>query len=191
MGSERLQLPDFVLADLYKSSLVVTENTTQPVVERTPPVEPPVVERSPAPAPPAEKRIVKQEFLGNNEKQITILVNNDSDVYLNDIHLNFLSNILIACKLNLGDVAIVNLHRTPVDHAQLKEWTQPRYLLAFHVDPSLIRLPFTLPHYQVQQYDQCSLLFAPSLTTMEGDSKEAKLEKSKLWLSLKKMFNLS
>lgn len=191
MGSERLQLPDFVLADLYKSSLVVMENTAQSVLERSQNVQPPVAESLPAQQPPVEKRIVKQEFLGNNEKQITILVNNDSDVYLNDIHLNFLSNILIACKLNLGDVAIVNLHRTAVDFAQLKHWTQPRHLLAFHVDPAHIHLPFTLPHYQVQQYDQCSLLFAPSLTMMEGDSKEAKLEKSKLWLSLKKMFNLS
>ncbi len=185
MESEPIQLPDFVLADLYKTGIVVTnEAPVKPAATKE------ILPEEPSPVLQQEKRIVKHEFLGNNQKHITILVHNTEDVYLNDQHLNFLSNILNACKLNLGDVAIVNLYRSPCDHAQLKAWTSPKYLIAFNIDPISLQLPFNLPHYQVQQYDQISMLFAPSLTLMQDDSREAKLEKSKLWLSLKKMFNL-
>ena len=72
----------------------------------------------------------------------------------------------------------------------LKSHLQPAVLLAFDVNLQQLQLPFTIPHYQVQLYDQCQFLSAPSLQTMLGESKEAKLEKTKLWLSLKKIFQL-
>jgi len=90
----------------------------------------------------------------------------------------------------LGDVAIVNLANHPLSYSAVKEWLTPKYIILFDIEASLIQMPFKLPFYQVQLYDQCSLLFAPSFQTMMCDSREAKLEKSKLWLSLKNMFNL-
>lgn len=169
-------LPDFVLTDLYKTQLVV------------------IGESVPEGNLPKKKQVetaVRQEFLGDNKKNISILVKDEEAVYLNDQSLQFLSAILAACKLNLGDVAIVNFHTYPSDFSGIKAWLKPSYLIVFDIQPSVLQLTFDLPNYQVQAYDQCSMLFAPSLDLLTNDSREAKLEKSKLWLSLKNMFNLS
>lgn len=168
-------LPDFVLPDLYKNHLViVNESTVNTKIEQK----------------TVELDAKEPEFLGNNQKKITILVSDNEAVFVNDQALQFLSAILTACKLNLGDVAIVNLANYTLTYAAIKEWLTPKHIILFDIEASAIQMPFKLPLYQVQLYDQCSILFAPSFNTMMGDSREAKLEKSKLWLSLKNMFNL-
>lgn len=118
------------------------------------------------------------------------MVSEKDAVYLKDESLNFLSAILGACKLNLGDVAIVNCHTEAVTYPLLQEKLQPGFLLLFGVNARDVQLPFTIPHYQIQRYDNCQILLAPALESMLGTSQEAKLEKSKLWLCLKKMFNV-
>jgi len=67
---------------------------------------------------------------------------------------------------------------------------QPKFVIAFDLTTKDIQLPFTIPNYQVQVHDNCKFLFAASMKLMEGDAQEAKLEKSKLWISLKNMFQL-
>lgn len=175
MNEENTRLPDFLLADLYKNSLVITQDAlkTERKVSR--------------PEAPASER---QWFLGSNLRKITLLVSEKEAVYLQDDSLQFLSAILGACKLNLGDVAIVNYQNDPVSYPLLKEKLQPAFLLLFGVTAAQVALPFTIPHYQVQKYDNCQLFLAPPLDQMLGTSQEAKLEKSKLWLCLKKMFNV-
>ena len=93
-------------------------------------------------------------------------------------------------KLNLGDVSIINFYNEPIDYQQIKEKLSPSYLLLLGVTALQIKLPFSVPHFQVQKYDNCQVLLAPSLENMLGNSQEAKLEKSKLWLCLKKMFTI-
>lgn len=176
MNSSKIQLPDFVISDLYKNQLVVIEEAF--IDTKLP--------NKAEPTPPS-----KPEFLGNNQKNICILVKDTQAVYLNDHSLQFLSTILTACKLNLGDVAIVNFSRTPLLYPSLKEWLSPKYILVFDIGATTLQLPFELPTYQVQSYDKCSFLFAPALDQMTADTREAKIEKSKLWLSLKTMFNIA
>ncbi len=171
MDLKNLQLPDFLLADLYKSSLVELPNEATPKKQTT-------------------KITAQQWFLGENKKQVVIVVKDDEAVYLRDEWLNFLSSILSACKLNLGDTSIVNFNKTSCDYEALSEKLSPKFLLLFDVTAKEIQLPFTVPFYQVQQYNNCSFLMAPALENMLGTAQEAKLEKSKLWLSLKKMFNV-
>ncbi len=175
MNHPNFQLPDFVLSDLYKTQLVVINESA---------IESNLLQKKQLEIPE------KPEFLGDNKKNICILVKEEEAVYLNDHSLQFLSAILAACKLNLGDVAIVNFRNNPSNFTALKSWLQPRFLMVFDVSTTSLQLPFDLPNYQVQVYDQCSMLFAPPLNLMTDDSKEAKLEKSKLWLSLKNMFNI-
>jgi len=175
MSEENTRLPDFLLADLYKNSLIITNDEPKTVRETSKP-ENPVSER--------------QWYLGSNLRKITLLVSEKEAVYLKDESLNFLSAILGACKLNLGDVAIVNYENDQVNYPSLKEKLQPAFLLLFGVTARDAELPFTIPHYQVQKYDNCQILLAPPLDTMLGNSQDAKLEKSKLWLCLKKMFNV-
>ncbi len=169
-------LPDFVLPDLYKNHLVIINEPSVDIKD---------------PKKKVESNVKEPEFLGNNQKKITILLSDQEAVFVNDHSLQFLSAILAACKLNLGDVAIVNLANHALSYTAIKEWLSPKYMIIFDIDATQIEMPFKLPFYQVQAYDQSSIMFAPSLSTMMGETREAKLEKSKLWLSLKNMFNLS
>ncbi len=175
MNEENIQLPDFLIAELYKNSLIVTDELPKPVKTK-PKQGKPIAERG--------------WYLGSNLRKITLLVSEKDAVYLQDDSLQFLSAILGACKLNLGDVAIVNFENDPVDYGFLKEKLSPSFLLLFGVTAQQVQLPFTIPFYQVQKYDACQFLLAPSLHTMLGTTQEAKLEKSKLWLCLKKMFDV-
>ncbi|MCW3088340.1 MAG: hypothetical protein JWQ78_1726 [Sediminibacterium sp.] len=169
MNPHNIQLPDFLIADLYRHSIVMVEEG--PAVEKTTPkAGKPVTER--------------QWYLGSNLQKITLIVNEKDAVYLQDAALQFLSNILGACKLNLGDVAIVNHHNDPHSYAYIKEKLSPRCVLLFGVTAKQVQLPFTVPHYQVQQHDNCHFLLAPPLENIL----DSKLEKSKLWLCLQKMF---
>ncbi len=175
MNSEDQVLPGFVLADLFRSSLVMVEG------------EPKLLKEQPKTVITNTER---QWYLGSNLRKITLLVNEKEAVYLADDSLQFLSSILGACKLNLGDVAIVNYHNDPVNYPFLKEKLVPNHLILFGVTANEIQLPFMVPYYQVQKHDNRSFLLAPALDTMLGTSQEAKLEKSKLWLSLKSMFGI-
>ena len=54
------------------------------------------------------------KFLGNNKKNILVLVSKDSITFLENDELDFLSSILVACKLSLADVAIININSLAV-----------------------------------------------------------------------------
>jgi hypothetical protein len=205
MSTEKTQLPDFVIANLYTdllvlgSDIVIQPKTPAVPVEtvfKTPEIKVPVAEPkntkpvAPKQVPADIKENMQQWYLGNNGKKVVILIKEAEVAFINDQHLQFLSNILNACKLNLGDIALVNHINNPLVYADLKQKLQPKFIIAFDLQPKEIQLPFTIPNYQVQLHDNCKFLFAATLKMMEGDSKEAKLEKSKLWMSLKNMFQL-
>ncbi len=101
--------------------------------------------------------------------------------------LTFLTGILSACKLNLADVAIVNSTNYPdADYKELTKFFASKIVLLFDIEPSAFGLPMSFPHYQIQAFANNSFLYAPSLKDLEND----KIEKSKLWVSLKRLFNL-
>ena len=180
------QLPDFVLANLFPSNLVLVETAeiaTPTIAAKPTAVAPPVH------AAPSTERPV-QWYLGNNGKNIVILVQEPEAAFLNEESLDFLTKILGACKLNMGDVAVINVARYLANFAEIKEELNPTCCLLFDVSASMVKLPFTVPNYQVQQYGGSKFLMADSLIKYAGDSAEAKLEKTKLWVSLKSLFNL-
>lgn len=198
-------LPDFILADLYPNSLVLVEGNhtphqaaaaeTAPGATGTLTAAPATAARTtpgvPAKATPIVKAAKPQQwFLGNNGKKITILVSEPDAVYLNEDHLNFLTKILGACQLNIGDVAIVNTLQQPVTFNEIKKELDPEVCILFNVASGNIELPFTVPHYQVQQFGGTRFLLAPAFTAFNEQAADAKLEKTKLWVSLKKIFNL-
>jgi hypothetical protein len=180
------------------ASAPVSTPVITPVATAIPKVDSPVVNQVSKPAesttkPDVNSKVIelpKQWFLGNNGKQITVMVKEDAVPYINDKHLQFLSIVLSACKLNLGDIALVNYKNYPLGFEELRTKSNPKIVLVFDLSPKELKLPFTIPFYQVQDYAQCRFLFAPSLTKMEGDHTEAKAEKTKLWNSLKTLFGL-
>lgn len=175
------QLPAFVLAELFKDNLVYTGEKLNKIIvtEELPKTESKQVVSAPA-----------KKYLGNYERKIIVLVNDKNTTYLSDANLEFLSGILNACKLNLAHIALMNFDKNAVDFLQLKKEFKPECLLLFGVTVLQIQLPFDMPHYQLQDYNNCKIIAAPSLEHLNQKTAEAKSEKIKLWKSLQKMFGL-
>jgi hypothetical protein len=171
----KIQLPDFIIADLYKDSLVVlNEAAVQPVEE---------------PGTPASDTVEKPFYLGNNAQYICIILNNATCVYTDDESLQLLSNLLAALNLTIRDTAIINHQRTPVLYPQINEVLHPRVCLLFGVTTQALQLPFLIPDYQLQQYEKCTFIQACPLDDMKANDDKAKAEKRKLWNCLKTVFN--
>lgn len=183
MSEPKIQLPDFLIAELYKGTLVdldtFNKKAAQPVVE----------EQQEKPQAPFQSN-EKIKFLGENGKGVVIIVEEPEAVFLMEDNLTFLTNILKACQLNLTDIAIINLATGRVVYEEIKEQLQAHYILLFDVEPSAIKLPFLIPAFQVQQYDGCTVMVAPPLTALNKPGQDSKLLKTKLWLSLKQVFNI-
>ncbi len=130
------------------------------------------------------------KFLGNNLKKITILVDSPQNAFLPDEQLAFLTKMLEACKLNIGDVAIVNQANSPVEIASLKRQLSPVFFLLFGPGPEAIGLPIHFPFFKIQPYDQCSYLSVPSLAQLLQPGDESKLLKRKLWVCLRQLFEV-
>jgi hypothetical protein len=130
------------------------------------------------------------KFLGNNQRQITFVVNSRDAVFVADKHLLFITKMLEACKMNIGDVSIVNQASTPVIIKELKEELHPLVLILFGVEPTAIRLPFSFPKFKTQEYDGCTYLSVPSLNELDAETTESKLLKSKLWVCLRQLFEV-
>ena len=173
------QLPAFVLAELYSDDLVYTGEKLGDTngVEDLPKTK-------------KESAIPVKKYLGNYEKKIIVLVNDDKNMYVSDENLAFLSSILNACKLNIAHIALVNFNNTPLNFIELKAQLQPEYLLLFGIKALQIQLPFDMPDYQVQQYNNCVIVTAPVFGVLNSEAAAAKTEKTKLWKSLQKTFNL-
>jgi hypothetical protein len=182
MNPENSLLPPFVIASLYKDELVLIDDQKSSNANKTKKGEAVVT---------APQEIQKPiSYLGDNQKKITILLQDTTAVHLADESLQFLTAILAACKLNMGDVAIVNNVHQPVQYTQIKTELKPSTIILFDISTASIALPFEVPHYQVQQYDNCTLLFSAPLQSMLVKTDAAKLEKGKLWNALKKTFNI-
>ncbi len=190
MSFDKTNLPDLLLAGLYKDSLVVIDGDVAGVKNtenKSIPSPPEPAQVDPSPAQSADGNIA---YLGNNKKNISIIVKDEEAIHLQDGLLEILSNILNACKFNLADVAIINMHGQAVDDNRLRKELMPSVVLLFGVETAAIGLPFRIPEYKVQQFNNCAYLQAASLAHMKGSSTEAKLEKSRLWVCLKSLFNI-
>jgi hypothetical protein len=187
MSINNIQLPGIVIASLYKKGIIQGEQEmvqeTAPVI--TVPVPPATEATGPAsPAAPAYK------FLGNNRQQVVIVVRFPGEVFLPESHLQMLTKMLGACKLNLGDVAIVNEATQGIAINLLQQQLAPKKLLLFGVTPEETGLPLNFPLFKDQEYAGCTYLCAPGLEQLNMDNEEGKTLKKKLWESLKKTFGV-
>ena len=198
MSLDNIQLSPLLVAEWYKDALLVSPDGP-PAIQR-PPAPPPQPQSAPQqapaapppPQPPAPEPSAEApyKFLGKNGNKITILVQSPGTPFLPDNQLTFLTKILEACRMNIGDVAIVNAATAPVNITAIKQQLQPTVLLLFGLEPTSIKLPINFPEFKVQPYDNCSYLSAPPLTQLVQQSEESKLLKSKLWICLKTLFNV-
>ncbi|GAA0539111.1 hypothetical protein [Chitinophaga japonensis] len=163
MSFEQLRLDPYLLAKIY----------TQPVI---PGKSAPVATGQPA--VPAAK------YLGENQKNIALFIQNENEAYLNDDLFNLLTNILNACKLGMQDVALVNTAQAP--GLPFPVWQQAinmRQCVVFGITPAALGLE-PLPAYQVHAAGGVQLLFSDPLERIAAD----KVLKGRLWNGLKQLF---
>jgi hypothetical protein len=174
MDINHIKLPASVVAELYHSSLIETGEI--PAKFQPAPL---MVEKA------AEATCWK--WLGENQKNILVIVNYPEALHLPDNDFTFLTGILGACKLNMADVALVNLKNHPeTSYKELVAFFKSKIVFLFAVEPVALGLPMSFPHFQIQPFAGNSFLFSPSLKELEHD----KVLKSKLWVCLKRLFNL-
>ena len=179
----KIQLPEVVIAGLYKDALVITQTNPEPKASQQ--VTNKTTKQDTTASPP-----IKKLFFGDNKRNIAILIKDSSAVHINDEWLTTLSKLLSACKLTLEDVAIVNFGHQSEIFSSLKEALQPKVTLMFDVTTQDIQLPFTIPYYQVQRYADCTFMSAPSVTLTADTKEPTRSEKKKLWEKLKLIFNV-
>lgn len=188
MSLNDIELPDSLIDALYGSSSLIRPLASRPVQASSPAastVHPTVATAQAAPAISGSYK-----FLGNNQRKITILVDSPDTAFLPDDQLAFLTKMLEACKMNIGDVAIVNQANSAADIAGLKRQLQPAQFLLFGPAPDGIGLPINFPQFKIQAYDQCSFLWVPALAQLVQPGEESKLLKTKLWVCLKTLFGI-
>jgi hypothetical protein len=191
MSLNNIQLNFSIIGELYKNLLIETNEVLQQL-EATP--------SSPLPVSPEIKAahgkkenvfdIHKEDwrYLGENKKNILLIVYYKNVTHLPDDHLNFLTSVLTACKLNLGDIAILNTANHPLAiYKTVQEKFKSGFIILFGLTPGEFEMPLNFPEFQIQAFNNCTFLHTPAIEKLEVD----KVLKSKLWVSLRKMFNLS
>lgn len=199
MGLNDIKLSPTLAAALYGNSLVEDPSNKKSLAIPTPEITvetivEAIAEEAPLPPPsPAKKTKTKDagagnsKSLGGNQKNILVVVNYDNVVHIPDEELEFLTSILKACQLSLDDVAIVNTGNYPGEgYKEFAKKFSSRIVLLFGVDPVSFDLPVNFPEFQVQSLTNTTFLYSPTLS----DCRTNKLLKSKLWVSLQRIFGL-
>jgi hypothetical protein len=174
MSFNNVELPGFLVADLYKRHLVEDFSAT------------PKVTKPSEPAPIIDKPI---QFLGKNLKQFVILVCYSNEVHLPESQLEFLGNILKACQLNLGDVAIVNCHSQTVSFNNIG-LLQPKCIITFGEDPQIGNDFKTSTSFEISNKNGVNIINAPKLELLNQNTPDGKVLKGRLWNSLKLLLNI-
>lgn len=136
-----------------------------------------------------EQIIDRIEYLGDNKKNITLIIKDNEAKKISDFKLNFIIKILSACQLTLADVAIVNASNNNYLYGDIIKTLNPRNLILFGVDGRAFELPLIFPEYRIQQYNQCNMLIVFDLEKYLIDDEKTQTEKRKLWGCLKQLFS--
>ncbi|MEO5783370.1 MAG: hypothetical protein ABIQ07_08875 [Ginsengibacter sp.] len=166
MSLNDIELPAFVIQDLFQKTLVdMSGNEKEQIVSAS----------------------EELNFFGGNKQHIILLVNNPDTAFVTDQQLTFLSGILNACKLTLEDIGLLNIASYPaISYKTISEALTPRIIMLFGISTDSIQLPFLMPDFQRQSYNNQVYLVVPTLHALEND----KNLKRKLWAVLQQIFSL-
>lgn len=179
MSLNNIQLHPSLLVDMYRTSLVETKENVRPEEKKH--------TRAAIETDAKDTKVLSWKYLGEFKKNILIVVRYKEVPYLPDEQLNFLTSVLSACKLNLGDVAVFNTANAPSAlYNDLQEKFKSNFTILLGLTPEEIEMPLNFPEFQVQTFNNCTFLHTPVLEVLETD----KVLKSKLWVCLKKMFGV-
>ncbi len=182
MSLDNLTLSPYLIQELYENSLI--DNAPGKTKKK--------MASADEPATVGKKGAVREpagniKFLGNNAKNILIIVDEADHAFLPDAELNFLITILEACKINFDDCSLVNSNKNAeLTPENLNGQFSPAVLLFLGTEPQLLGFPIQIPQYKVQQYNKQQYMCAPALQVLSAD-KEAKKQ---LWNALKVLFSI-
>lgn len=175
MNLNEIRLPPIVIANLYKKSLIAL-----PVITKTSSI---VSSEEVLPDP--------FQYMGNNLKQILIIVYYPDQIFLPDDQLTFLNAVLKACNLTLEDTAIVNFATFKPNYNLLKQRMLPHVMLFFGVSAEFITVLGNPNEFEQTKLEGITTLFVPELEKLNQNNNEGKILKKKLWTALKHLFDSS
>ena len=129
---------------------------------------------------------IHYEYLGENNKYILLLVDLPlNKEILKDQDLLLIEKTLAALKLEIRDVAIVNLHQTKHLHfKQMKDFFSTNKVVAFGIDLKKIGIQKDIPKNTISQIEDCPFLLASSLDELRTDQ----AQKVIWWSAMKSIF---
>lgn len=165
MSLEQTQLDPYFLAKIFTQPIIPGKST---------------------PAATAEKVVPKVKYLGENQKNIALFIQNENEAYLNEELFNLLTNILNACKLGMQDVSLVNVIHYP--SLTFTDWQTAMKIersVVFGIAPEQLGLN-DIPPYQLVTVNGTTLLFSDELSLIGSD----KVLKARLWAGLKQLLGI-
>jgi hypothetical protein len=215
---ERTTLPPAILAEMFKESLVVTNELQQAAGSANKPIAIPgplpkqqvvAIPETPMAAPPGEEALASEgacrddqigspmaappgeealAWLGDFRERVLLVVTDFEARFVSDDQLQLLTKMLAAVGLSLADAAIVNLAHHPVRLDVLFEKLPAEVAIFFGTEPVELGLPMRFPQFQVQRWNHCTYLYVPPLQQLLGNDEATRVLKTNLWVALKKIF---
>ena len=165
MSLEQLELDPYYLAKIFTQPIIPGKST---------------------PVAAAQIVVPKVKYLGENQKNIALFIQNENEAYLNDELFNLLANILNACKLGMQDVCLINTATySQLDYASWQTAVKIERAIVFGAAPAPLGLTDILP-YQLATVNSTTLLLSDDLQLIGSD----KMLKAKLWAGLKQLLGI-
>ncbi len=166
MSIDKIQLPAFIYQSIFKNNLVYNKKNAGKTDTEN------------------EAEII---FLGGNKKKIVFLGKDDENKFLDDKSMKFLEGLLAACKLTMNDIAFINIAKNnSISYRNITAQLNASKALLFGVSAHHIDLPFEIPFFQIQNFQEQQYVLSPSFDELQNN----KALKKQLWISLQKMFNI-
>lgn len=125
------------------------------------------------------------KFKGKNKKNIVWLIEIDDHLFLNDADFQFLTKVIEACRLNLDDIALINMNDAANQFKLIINQLNPVLLLASGISAN--KISFKTQLYTIEQTNGFTLFITNSIEDMRKDA----VKKSKLWVGLKQILSIN
>jgi hypothetical protein len=159
MSLEKFQINKFFINELYNKNVIYLEQNKT-----------------------AKNESYSICFSGGNLKNFAIIYQSSNKESLSAEAFEMLTKLISACKLTMQDIALIDLKENEfLTHELLKSELQAKLVLLFGVDTMTIDLPFMIPKYKSQEFNDTVFILADNINKMPHD-KESKIL---LWNCLK------
>jgi len=182
MSIDTIRLTAGLCQTLFSKSLVASEKTEEAAADANAAASE-AAERKVSENKMAELPQIKK--LGENQQNILFLVNNKENAFLGDEEMKLLSDLLLACKISMMDIALVNYHQNPqLSFQQIKNDLASKKILVFGVSAADLNLPPTTSFFEIRQLENSSFIICPDFR----DFLNNKNLKRQLWICLQQLF---